>query len=94
MGPAWTHLIRFIAEETGQVHLGQIDVNEYPDVGLASVDGKRICAKEINGSIYDGIVTDRELTVKQVRMPIFQTLIKSYSLRYPRTRLKLYGVSG
>ena len=66
MAPSWTHLIRFIAEETGTVHLGQIDVNKYPDVGLSSVEGKTIRAKEVVGSIYDGVVTDKILTVKQV----------------------------
>lgn len=67
MAPQWTHLIRFVAEETGQVHLGQIDVKEYPDVGLASLDeNKKIVAKEVTGSIFDGVVTDKTLTVKQV----------------------------
>lgn len=66
MAPSWTHLIRFVAEETGQIHLGQIDATEYPDVGLASVEGKKITAKEITGSIFDGVVTEKVLTVKQV----------------------------
>src|SRR5579859_4060768 len=64
--PSWTHLIRFVAEETGQIHLGQIDAKEFPDVGLASFEGKKITAKEITGSIFDGVVTDKVLTVKQV----------------------------
>lgn len=66
MAPSWTHLIRFVAEETGQIHLGQIDANEYPDLGIASVEGKTIRAKEVTGSIFDGVVTDKILTVKQV----------------------------
>jgi hypothetical protein len=66
MAPSWTHLIRFVAEETGQVHLGQIDPSQYPDVGLASVEGKTIRAKEVTGSIFDGVVTNKELTVKHV----------------------------
>ena len=66
MAPQWTHLIRFVAEETGQVHLGQINVKEYPDVGLATVEGKKVIAKEVTGSIFDGVVTDKTLTVKQV----------------------------
>jgi hypothetical protein len=70
MAPSWTHLIRFVAEETGQIHLGQIDVKAYPDLGIASVEGKKIVAKEITGSIFDGVVTDKELTVKQVPPPI------------------------
>jgi hypothetical protein len=68
MAPQWTHLIRFIAEETNLIHLGQIDPKEYPDVGLASVEGKKIVAKEITGSIFDGVVTEKTLTVKQVRL--------------------------
>ena len=66
MAPSWTHLIRFVAEETGQIHLGQIDSNEYPDVGLATMQGKKVVAKEISGSIFHGVVTDKLLTVKQV----------------------------
>jgi hypothetical protein len=66
--PSWTHLIRFVAEETSQIHLGQIDVTEFPDLGIASFEGKKITAKEITGSIFDGVVTDKVLTVKQVSM--------------------------
>jgi hypothetical protein len=66
MSPQWTHLIRFVAEETGLVHLGQIDAIVYPDIGLASLEGKTIVANEISGSIFDGVVTDKVLTVKQV----------------------------
>jgi len=67
MAPQWTHLIRFIAEETNLIHLGQIDPKDYPDVGLASVEGKKIVANEITGTIFDGVVTEKVLTVKQVR---------------------------
>jgi len=67
MAPTWTHLIRFVAEETGQIHLGQIDAKQYPDLGIATFEGKTIKAKEITGSIFDGVVTDKELTVKQVK---------------------------
>jgi hypothetical protein len=66
MAPSWTHLIRFVAEETGQIHLGQIDVKEHPDVGIATVEGKKVTAKEVTGSIFDGVVTEKVLTVKQV----------------------------
>ena len=79
MAPSWTHLVRFIAEETGQIHLGQIDVKEYPDVGIATVEGKKVTAKEITGSIFDGVVTDKVLTVRQVLS--FPTTDASYSLR-------------
>jgi hypothetical protein len=66
MAPQWTNLIRFIAEETNLIHLGQIDAKEFPDLGLASVEGKKIGAREITGTIFDGVVTDKVLTVKQV----------------------------
>jgi hypothetical protein len=35
MAPNWTRLVRFIAEEDGQIHLGVIDSTDYPDVGIA-----------------------------------------------------------
>lgn len=63
--PSWTHLIRFIAAEDNQVHLGQL-VDTSRDVGQDSVEGVEIAAKLINGTIFDGRVTDVVLHVKQV----------------------------
>jgi hypothetical protein len=76
MSSSWTHLIRFVSEETGQVHLGQIDAKEYPDLGIASVEGKKITAKEITGSIFDGVVTEKVLTVKHVPLHLIAGLIE------------------
>jgi hypothetical protein len=66
MAPSWTHLVRFIAEEDGQVHLGQVDETKFPDVGIAMLNGEKVTAKEIKGSIFDGVVQDRVLNVAQV----------------------------
>lgn len=66
MARRWTHLIRFIAREDGQIHLGQIDAKRFPDVGLATFEGKEVDAKVVTGSIYDGVVTDQTLHVSQV----------------------------
>lgn len=66
MARRWTHLIRFIAKEDGQVHLGQIDPRKFQDVGKATFEGKEVDAKVISGSIYDGVVTDRTLHVARV----------------------------
>ena len=64
-----THIIRFIAEEDFRVHLGQlVDINR--DVGLDSFDGTKIQAFLINGTIFDGKVTDQIFTVKQLLSPI------------------------
>jgi hypothetical protein len=93
MAPSWTHLIRFVAEETGQIHLGQIDAKAYPDLGIASVEGKKIVAKEITGSIFDGVVTDKELTVKQVPPNSSSGTDMSYFRRCHGNRLKLSDVS-
>lgn len=68
MAPNWTHLIRFIAEEDGQVHLGQVDATQFPDVGLAVLNNEKITAKEIKGSVFDGVVSDRVLNVEKVRL--------------------------
>lgn len=51
----WTHLIRFIAKEDQQVHLGQL-VDPSRDVGIDSVDGVEIKAYLVRGSIFDGKV--------------------------------------
>jgi hypothetical protein len=61
----WTHLIRFIAVEDGQIHLGQL-FDPSRDVGLDGLNGVDIQAYLINGSIYTGEVTETVLHVKQV----------------------------
>ncbi|KAK2801393.1 hypothetical protein FQN50_007779 [Emmonsiellopsis sp. PD_5] len=70
MAPNWTHLIRFIAEEDGQIHYGNIDAKKYPDVGLAHLNGEKIEATLVYGSIFDGLKTDRKLTVATLLSPI------------------------
>lgn len=67
---AWTHLIRFIAEEDGQVHLGQVDSQKFPDVGLAVFEGKKISANLVTGTIFDGRVSDKVLHVARLLSPI------------------------
>ncbi|KAK5721156.1 hypothetical protein LTR17_014797 [Elasticomyces elasticus] len=67
---AWTHLIRFIAEEDGQIHLGQIDATEHPDVGLSTVEGKQVVATVVSGSVYDGVLTQRRLRVARLLAPL------------------------
>ncbi|RDL38599.1 Fumarylacetoacetate hydrolase-containing protein [Venustampulla echinocandica] len=70
MAQPWTHLIRFIAEEDGQIHLGNIDAKKYPDVGLSSLNGEKIQANLATGSIFDAKVTSTVLTVKHLLGPI------------------------
>lgn len=64
--PAWTHLIRFISLEDSQVHLGQL-VDTTRDIGQDVKDGKSIAAYVIQGTIYEGRITEEILHVKQVR---------------------------
>lgn len=66
----WTHLIRFIAQEDGQIHLGQIDPKAHPDLGTATFEKRKITAHLITGSIFDGTVTPRTMTVSQLLPPI------------------------
>ena len=66
--PSWTHLIRFVAAEDGQPHLGQL-VDTSRDVGMDTLDGRKTKAFLIVGSIFDGKVTETILTVKYVRGP-------------------------
>jgi hypothetical protein len=65
MAPSWTHLIRFIAVEDGLVHLGQV-CDTSVDIGLATKEHKDVKAKLVSGSVFDGKVTDRIMTVAQV----------------------------
>lgn len=65
----WSHLIRFIAKEDLKVHLGQLTATNV-DVGLESFNGNPITAYEIEGSIFDGKVTDKKLTVEKLLAPV------------------------
>ena len=78
----WTHLIRFIAKEDGQIHLGQIDPKKFPDVGLATFEGKNVDAKAVSGSVYDGVVTDQTLHVQQVSLSCTQVHVNFALSRY------------
>lgn len=66
--PNWTHLVRFTAVEDGLPHLGQL-VDTTKDVGLELLNGGEVQAYLINGDIYNGIVTDKILHVKEVGLP-------------------------
>ncbi|KAI1845524.1 hypothetical protein JX266_008382 [Neoarthrinium moseri] len=70
MTPSWTRLIRFIAEEDGQVHLGQVDRSVYPDIGVAAFKGERISTQLIQGSVFDGVVTSKVLHVARLLAPL------------------------
>lgn len=62
----WTNLVRFISEEDGQIHFGEVDTRKYPDIGLAVLNGERIAVKLIKGSIFDGVVTETTVHVARV----------------------------
>ncbi|KAL3447766.1 hypothetical protein BJX65DRAFT_307819 [Aspergillus insuetus] len=66
---SWTHLIRFIAEEDSKVHLGQL-VDTTRDVGQDSVNGTAIAAYLIDGTIFDGRVTEHIMHVKELLSPV------------------------
>jgi len=66
---SWTHLIRFVAVEDHEIHLGQL-VDTSRDIGLDSFEGREIKAYLINGSIFNGEVTKHILTVKQLLSPV------------------------
>ncbi|KAL4994848.1 hypothetical protein BDV10DRAFT_197182 [Aspergillus recurvatus] len=85
MAPTWTRLIRFIAEEDGQAHLGQVDPTRYPDIGLAVVSGERIAVRLVTGSVFDGTVIERILHVARLLAPIDMEdvpLIRCMGLNY------------
>jgi hypothetical protein len=63
--PSWTHLIRFIAKEDYQEHIGQL-VDTTRDVGLDTFEGREVKAYNINGTVFDGKVTRAILTVQPI----------------------------
>ncbi|POR38180.1 Uncharacterized protein TPAR_01619 [Tolypocladium paradoxum] len=62
----WTHLVRFLSKEDGRIHLGQVDA-KWSDVGLALEEGSNVTANLVEGTVFDGVVTDRVMTISQVR---------------------------
>ncbi|KAI0941392.1 hypothetical protein AcV7_002982 [Taiwanofungus camphoratus] len=82
----WTRLIRFVAAETGEVHLGE-PVDPQLDVGLAFMQRKPIQAYEIIGSALDSAVqvTKNILTVKELLAPLARHevgLVRCLGLNY------------
>ncbi|ETW84023.1 hypothetical protein HETIRDRAFT_449610 [Heterobasidion irregulare TC 32-1] len=73
----WTRLIRFVAAETSQVHIGQ-PVEAALDVGLAISQRKTVQAYEIIGSALnpDSQVSRNVLTVKELLAPLSREQIK------------------
>ncbi|CAL1700052.1 unnamed protein product [Somion occarium] len=67
----WTRLIRFVAAETAQVHIGE-PIDPKINVGLAFRQRKPIKAYEIVGSVLDPAaeVTKKVLTVKELLSPL------------------------
>ena len=75
--PAWTHLIRFVAVEDGQTHLGQL-VDTSRDVGLDSINGVDIKAYLINGDVFTGTVTKDVYTVSKVSSVFFRIRLRNW----------------
>lgn len=66
MASEWTHAVRFIAEEDGEAHLGQVDPTKWQDVGLAVSRGQRVDVNLISGSLFNGQITDTVLHIALV----------------------------
>ncbi|CAG7939847.1 unnamed protein product [Penicillium nalgiovense] len=66
----WTNLIRFISEEDGRIHLGEINTKKYPDIGLTVLSGESVAVKLVKGSIFDGVVTETTMHVGRLLAPI------------------------
>ncbi|TVY24326.1 Fumarylacetoacetate hydrolase domain-containing protein 2-like protein [Lachnellula hyalina] len=82
---AWTHLVRFIAEEDAQIHFGNVDASKYPDVGLSLFKGEKVAANLINGSAFSGTVTEKVVHIKQLLSPLAASdvpIIRCMGLNY------------
>ncbi|THH16922.1 hypothetical protein EW146_g3793 [Bondarzewia mesenterica] len=73
----WTRLVRFVATETSQVHIGE-PVSPTLDVGLAISQRIPVKAYEIVGSALnpDSQVSSKVLTVKELLAPLSRDQIK------------------
>ncbi|KAI0650930.1 hypothetical protein C8Q79DRAFT_901010 [Trametes meyenii] len=82
----WTRLIRFVAAETAQVHIGE-PVDAKLDIGLSIHQKKPVKAYEIVGSALDphAEVTKNVLTVKELLAPLSRDevgLVRCLGLNY------------
>ncbi|KAF4336780.1 fungal specific transcription factor factor [Fusarium beomiforme] len=81
----WTHLVRFLAKEDGRVHLGQINAEKVPDIGLALEKKIEVQANLVEGGIFDGCVTDKVMTIAHLLSPLQQDevpIIRCMGLNY------------
>jgi len=67
---AWTHFVRFIAEEDHQIHFGNVDASKYPDVGLSTFKGEKVAVNLVTGSVFSGTVTDKVLHIERLLSPL------------------------
>ncbi|KAL4806517.1 hypothetical protein BDV18DRAFT_159689 [Aspergillus unguis] len=80
----WTHLVRFVAVEDNQIHLGQL-TDPSRDVGIDSIGGVDITVYLIKGTLFASTVTDTILHVKHLLSPISKeecTYIRCLGLNY------------
>ncbi|KAH8096650.1 hypothetical protein BXZ70DRAFT_1001154 [Cristinia sonorae] len=82
----WTRLIRFVASETAQVHIGE-PVDAKLDIGIAYRQKKPIKAYEVLGTALDPAahLTKRVLTVKELLAPLSREqlgLVRCLGLNY------------
>lgn len=82
----WTHLVRFIAEEDGQIHLGNVDASKYPDVGLSTFKGEKVAVNLVTGSAFSGTVTDKVMHIARVSVPSKNILIPTGAVSRKRDR--------
>ncbi|KAI0268222.1 fumarylacetoacetate hydrolase [Gloeopeniophorella convolvens] len=82
----WTRLIRFVASETSQIHIGQ-PIDAQLDIGLAIASKKSVLAYEILGSPFDpsAQLTKNILSVKTLLSPLSREqigLVRCLGLNY------------
>jgi len=85
MATSWTHLVRFISEEDGQIHLGNVNAKQYPDVGLSIFKGEKVAVNLVTGSAFSGTVTEKVLHIKQLLSPLAASdvpIIRCLGLNY------------
>lgn len=66
---AWTHLVRFRAADDDQIHLGQL-VDPSQDIGRDALEGKDTPVYLIDGTIFNGRVTNEIKHIKQLLSPV------------------------
>ncbi len=80
----WERLVRFIPKDSTEVHIGEPDPS-ISDVGLALFNSREVSVNLVEGDIFSGRVTGRQVKIGKLLAPIAQAqcqIVRCIGLNY------------